>query len=281
MGLDTAITAVILIAAFYVLFFIGKIVNDKLHPEYDLNHELVESDNPALALAVAGYYGGLVLTLGGALVGPTHGIWRDLQDMAVYGVLGIVLLNLSWFFCDWVILRQFKISDELVRDRNQGAGAVSAGVSLANGFILFGSLQGVGGGPVTAIAFWAIGQLMLFIAGLVYNWITPYNIHDLIEQDNVAAGVGFGGALTAMGIVIGLAAEADFVSWEDNLPAYLIYAGVGLCLLPAARFLTDKLLLPGVNLTDEIAHQETPNVGAAYLEAFSYIAAAFIIYWCV
>jgi len=45
--------------------------------------------------------------------------------------------------------------------------------------------------------------------------------------------------------------------------------------------MTDKVLLPTVKLTDEIANQEVPNVGAAYIEAFAYIAAAFIIYWCI
>ena len=34
-------------------------------------------------------------------------------------------------------------------------------------------------------------------------------------------------------------------------------------------------------LTDEIANQEKPNLGAAYIEGISYIAAAFVISWCV
>jgi len=69
MKLDTIITGLILIVAFYVLLFIGKIINDLLHREYKLNFELVEKDNAALALAMAGYYFGLVLAIGGALVG--------------------------------------------------------------------------------------------------------------------------------------------------------------------------------------------------------------------
>lgn len=122
---------------------------------------------------------------------------------------------------------------------------------------------------------------MLIIAGLLYELITPYNLHDEIEKDNVAAGVGFAGALIAMGAVIGLAGEGDFTSWATDLPVYLGFAVLGLILLPIVRFLTDKVLLPTVKLSDEIAAQEKPNVGAAYIEAFSYIAAAFIIFWCV
>ena len=97
----------------------------------------------------------------------------------------------------------------------------------------------------------------------------------------MAAGVSFAGALVAIGAIVGLAGESNFESWSENIADYLGYAVLGLILLPFIRLLTDKVLLPGVKLTDEIAEQEKPNVGAAYIEAFSYIAAAFIIYWCV
>lgn len=281
MKLDTIVTGLILIVAFYVIFFIGKLVHDLLHREYKLNYELVEKDNAALSLAVVGYYLGLVLAIGGTLVGPSSGLVDDLIDLCIYGFLGIILLNLSWFICDKLILFKFKVSDELIRDQNLGTGAVSAGVSIATGFILFGSIKGQGGWLGTAVAFWAIGQAILIIAGLLYELITPYSIHEQIEKDNVAAGVSFGGALAAIGIVVGLAAESDFTSWSDNLPDYLSYAVLGLVLLPLVRFLTDKLLLPKVKLSNEIAAQEKPNLGAAYIEAFAYMAAAFIIYWCV
>ena len=45
------------------------------------------------------------------------------------------------------------------------------------------------------------------------------------------------------------------------------------------RLLTDKLLLPGVKLDDELVAQEEPNLGAGLIEAFSYVAAALLIGW--
>ena len=278
---DVIISGLILIIAFYILFFIGKLVHDGLHREYKLNVELVEKDNAALALAIAGYYFGLVFAIGGTMVGPSVSILDSLLDIFLYGAISIILINASWYICDKLILYKFKISDELIRDHNQGTGVVSAGVSIASGLIIFGSVQGEGGNIWTVVAFWAMGQIFLILAGLVYNLITPYDIHDEIEKDNVAAGVSFAGALVAMGTIIGLAAESDFVSWKESLPAYFSYSIVGLILLPLIRFLTDKILLPTVKLSHEIASQEKPNVGAAYIEAFSYIAAALIFYWCV
>ena len=281
MNLDVIVSGLILIAAFYILFFIGKLVNDVLHREYKLNFELVEKDNAALALALVGYYFGLVLALGGVLKGPSTGIVNDLIDLCIYGLLSIILLNVSWYVCDKLILYRFKVADELIRDQNQGTGAVSAGVSIACGFVIYGAVQGLGGNIWTVIVFWAVGQAILILSGLMYNLITPYSIHDEIEKDNVAAGVGFGGAIVSVGIIVGHAAESDFVSWTENLTDFLAYAVVGLVLLPVIRFLTDRVILPTVKLSDEIAAQEKPNVGAAYIEAFSYIAAAFVIYWCL
>lgn len=281
MDLDSLVSAAIFIIVFFLFFFIGKVVNDLLHREYNLNFELVEKDNVALAIAMVGYYFGLVLAIGGAIAGPSSGLVEDLIDVFIYGTLSIVLLNISLFLCDKLILYQFRISEELIRDHNQGTGVVSAGISVASGFIIYGAVSGEGGGIWTVVIFWALGQALLILAGLVYELITPYKIHEEIERDNVAAGVSFAGALVSIGVIIGLAGEGDFTAWSIDLPVYLGFAVVGLVLLPVIRLLTDKVLLPTVKLSEEISAQEKPNVGAAYIEAFSYIAAAFIINWCV
>ena len=281
MDLDNLVSAAIFIIVFFIFFLIGKIINDLLHREYKLNFELVEKDNAALALAVVGYYFGLVLAIGGTIAGPSAGLVEDLYDLVIYGILSIILLNISWFLCDKLILYKFRVSEELIRDHNQGTGVVSAGISVASGFIIYGAVSGEGGSIWTVLVFWALGQVLLILAGLVYERITPYNIHEQIEKDNVAAGVSFAGALVSIGVIIGLAGEGDFTAWSIDLPVYIGFAVLGLILLPIIRLLTDKVLLPTVKLSDEISAQEKPNVGAAYIEAFSYIAAAFIISWCV
>jgi uncharacterized membrane protein YjfL (UPF0719 family) len=281
MNIDDLLTALVYLFVFYLMFFIGKLLNDLLHRGYNLTYELVERDNPAIALGVAGYYLGLVLAIGGAVAGPSNGLVNDLIDLGIYGLLAIVLLNLSWFICDKLLLYRFSTEDELIRDQNSGTGAVVFGVNVASGVIVFGAVTGQGGNIWTAMGFWAVGQAILLVATWVYNRITPYDIHDVIEKDNVAAGVGFAGALIAMGIVIGLSSARDFTYWEDDLPEFILAAAAGLVMLPIVRVLTDKILLPTVKLSDEIAVQERPNVGAAYIEACSYIAASFVVCWCV
>ncbi|KIX14256.1 DUF350 domain-containing protein [Dethiosulfatarculus sandiegensis] len=281
MTVDELLTALVLLIGFFVVFWVGKMVYTLLHRQYDLNHELTQRDNPALALSLVGYYAGLVLSVGGALVGPGVSLVDSLIALAVYGLLAVVLLNISWWVCDLLILRKFKVNDELIRDMNQGTGVVVAGVFIASGFILFGAIQGESGGILTAVVYWLMGQALLVLASYVYDWITPYDLHKEIENDNVAAGVGFAGSLIGIGVLIGMSGSGSFEAWRESLLDYLSFALVGLVLLPVVRFLTDKVLLPGVSLTDEIANQEKPNLGAAYIEAFAYISGAFLIYWCV
>jgi len=107
--------------------------------------------------------------------------------------------------------------------------------------------------------------------------ITPYDIHEHIEKDNVAVGVGYAGAMVAIAILIRHGAQIDADTWLEVLENLGLETGIGLLMLPLARMLTDKILLPGRKLTDEIVNQEKPNVGAALIEAFSYIGGSMLI----
>ena len=275
---DLIATGIYLISAF-VLFWLGKLVKDLTTTSYSVREELVEKDNVALGVAMAGYYFGLVMAIGGTLSGPSQGLENDLIDIGIYGLLAIILLNLSRLVNDGLILHGFKIRDELIDDQNAGTGAVIAASYIATGLVIFGAVSGEIGGIVTTVVFWALGQAALVLAGLVYEWITPYSIHDEIEKDNVAAGVAFAGALVGIGVIVFHASAGNFISWEVNLQDFAIEVVAGLILLPIVRFIADVILLPGQKLTDEIANQEHPNLGAGFIEATSYVGASFLIVW--
>ncbi len=275
---DLIATGIYLISAF-VLFWIGKLVKDLTTTSYSVREELVEKDNVALGVAMAGYYFGLILAIGGTLSGPSQGLENDLIDIGIYGLLAIILLNLSRLVNDGLILHGFKIRDELIDDQNAGTGVVIAATYIATGLVIFGAVSGEIGGIVTTVIFWALGQAALILAGLVYEWITPYSIHDEIEKDNVAAGVAFAGALVGIGVIVFHASAGDFISWTVNLQDFAIEVVAGLILLPIVRFISDVILLPGQKLTDEIANQEHPNLGAGFIEATSYVGASFLIVW--
>ena len=275
---DLVASGIYLICSF-VLFWIGKLVKDWTTPGYVVREELVEKDNAALGVAMVGYYFGLVMAIGGVMSGPSQGLVNDLIDIGIYGLLSIVLMNFSRWVNDRLILHGFHINDELIRDQNVGTGVVVGASYIATGLVIYGALSGVLGGVMSAVAFWVLGQAALVLAGVVYNAITPYDVHAEIERDNVAAGVGFAGALVGIGIIVFHASAGDFMSWAMALEEFGLEVVLGLILLPISRTVCDVILLPGQKLTDEIVNQEHPNLAAAFIEALSYIGASFLIVW--
>lgn len=269
----------------FVMFYIGKLVYDLIHKKIDVKSELVEKDNFAFSIAHTGYLIGLLLAIGSSIVGPSNGIVNDFIDMGIYGGISIILLNLSIIICDKVILRQFSVYKEIIEDRNEGTGAVEAAVSIASGLIIFGAVSGesagIEHGILTAVVFWAVGQLVLILTSIIYNLTLSYNVFDEIEKDNVAVGVAFAGILIAIANLVRFAVSGDFHSWIESFSNIGFDLIIGLFLLPVVRFLADKVLLPGRKITDELVNQEKPNVGVALIEAFAYIGGSVLITWCI
>lgn len=278
MSLDQILSGLTYLLSLFVLLGLGKLLYDLLHPRFVLRTELFERDNVALAVTVAGYYLGLILALGGVLSGPSSGLWVDLVDIGLYGLAAVLLLNLSAWLNDKIILSKFDNQKEIIDDRNAGTGAIEAGNHIANGLIISGALSGQGD-LLTALVFWLLGQVALIAGSKIYTAMVAFDVHDEVEKDNVAVGVAFSGVLVGFGYIAGLATSGDFVSWAVNLGEYGVYVGVGLVLLPVIRWITDRVLIPGVSLDDELVGQEHPNLGAGIIEAFSYVAAAILIGW--
>ena len=281
MNLDHFLSSLTYLGSCFAILAVGHWVFILFRRSYSIQSELVDKDNAAFALVLCGYYLGLTFSIGGIIAGPSAGIENDLIDMLVYGPLAIILLNLSALINDRFILSEFNIKKEILQDQNCGTGVVEFAIFIATGLNIFGALYGLGGSIVTAVVFWFVGQTVLILASKYYNFITQYNIHEQIENDNVAVGIGFAGALIAIGNLLRAASAENFISWQDNLTTFILFMGVGIILLPIIRTLTDRILLPGRSLSDELVNQVKPNQGAAFLEASSYIGTSFLITWCI
>ena len=276
MSMEQILTGFIYLAVVLALVVVGKWIYDLLHRSFVLRTELIDKDNLAVALAVAGYYLGLVIVLGGVVSGPgSFSVVEDVIGLVLFGGLGIVLLNLSAWLNDRLVFSRFDNEKEIVEDRNTGLGAVEGANYVAVGLITAGALSGEGG-LLSGLVFWIAGLVALMLAGMLYDRITAYDLHDEIEKDNVAVGVAFAGVLVGFGNIIRLAGDGDFVSWNESLTEFGYYTVVGLVLLPVIRLFADKVLLPGARLSDELV-KDRPNLGAGVLEAVSYLGASMLI----
>ena len=276
MSVDQIVAGFVYLAVILVLLAVGKWVYDALHRRFVLRVELLEKDNLALAVTVAGYYLGLVIVLGGVVSGPASvSLLDDVIGLVIFGGLAIVLLNLSAWVNDRLVFSRFDNEREIVEDGNVGVGILEGANYVAVGLIAAGALSGEGG-MASALVFWVTGLAALVVAGVLYDRITAYDLHDQIEGGNVAVAVAFAGVLVGFGNVIRLAGEGDFVSWNESLTEFGYYLVVGLVLLPLVRLFADKVLLPGARLADELV-QERPNLGAGVIEGVTYLAASMLI----
>lgn len=283
--LDGLLTTLTYIAVSFLLFFIGKMAYQLFHPRVKVAYELVENDNLAFAFAHVGYFIGLLLAIGSVMLGESEGLVNDLMGIGIYGLLSIVLLNLSLIINDKIILSNFDLKKEIFDDKNVGTGIVEGANAIATGLVVMGAITGEGygeSGPiVNVLVYWILGQVILFVTSKIYNLMTSYDVHDHIERGNIAVAVGYSGAIMAIGNLINNALAHDFDSWMVTIQDVGFNVIVGFAFLPIARFLTDKILLPGQKLTDEIINQEDPNVGAAIVEAFAYIGGSMLIVWAL
>jgi uncharacterized membrane protein YjfL (UPF0719 family) len=261
---------------FAVVFVVGKWIDEAL-TSYSVDQELTARDNPALAISTAGYYLGIIIVYIGALLGPSTTLLNDLLLVGGYGLGGIVLLLVSRLINDGLILRGFSAEKELIEDRNPGTGAVLFGSYVASALIVAGSIYGQGGGPLTALAFYALGQGALVAFTWLYDLVVPYSLLDQIEQDNVAAGVGFGGALVAIGIIVMRAVAGDFVGWTESLQSLGLNVLLVFVYLVGIRFFFDKVVIPRHDLNREISRDR--NVGAGLLEGAVSIGFAAVLFF--
>ena len=272
------ISGIIFLTLSIFLFIISKYIKDILTP-YQLRRQLDAKQNIAVAISLSGYLIAVVIVLLGAFLSPSENLLDDTLEFMLYATLGIVLLNLSRFINDKLLLRKFCNIKELVTDQNAGAGAVEFGSYIASGLVIAGAIHGQGGGIHTALAFFILSQGALIGFAFLYNIITPFDVHDEIEKDNIAAGVAFGGTLVALGIILLKGTVGDFISWQYNLTNFLVSVTSSLIFFPIIRILLDKLLIPKIDLNHAIAQNK--NLAIGILEMTVAISFAVIIYFSI
>lgn len=273
-ALDDVIKATAFIALYLALFLLAKGFKS-LSISYRINSELAEQDNHAVALTMAGYYLATAAIFVGALVGPSRGLMQDLLVVGGYSILGLVFLNLSRWFNDLAILRRFSDTEQLVREKNIGVGAVQFGAYLATGLIAAGAISGEGGGVLSSVVFFILGQLSLLVFSLIYERFCSYDVHEELLNHNVAAGIAFGGHLIALAILIMNASSGDFTDWTKDLREFFFADIVAFVFLPVIRLIVDRMIIPGQSLGREI--REDRNIGAGILEGTTAIAFATIL----
>ncbi|MBI9074429.1 MAG: DUF350 domain-containing protein [Desulfatibacillum sp.] len=253
---------------------IAKKLMDWRTKDMDDDYEIEENSNAAVGLQRAGLYLGIALGMTGALAGGSHGFTRDVVALAWEGALIVVLLFISRELCDRIILKGID-NDAEAANANTAVGFAEMGVYISSGLILAGAFAGEGGGLLSALVFFVLGQLSLIILYYIYETATPFNIRDEIQAGNAAAGLNAAGMMVALGIILKSSISGPAMGWARDLSAFGVNAAAGLLMLFIFRFIIDWLLLPSTDYETEIKRDR--NLAAMALTEGVLLAMAVII----
>ncbi|MEH0020947.1 MAG: DUF350 domain-containing protein [Desulfobacter sp.] len=279
-----------LVGVFFI--FLAKRLDDWRTRDFDDDRH-IDDGNVAVGLRRAGLYLGIAIAMSGALSGPSSGFWIDIIQLGVDGLIITGFLFSSRFINDFVMMghvdndaecvKEFTLPDGRTVTGNTALGMVEASMYIATGLILNGSLSGGGGtffqSLVSAVLFFVLGQMVLLGFGFVYELITPFNVREEIKKNNLAAGIGLGGILIALGIILMSSLSGMFTGWLSDLTGFAVYTLFGMVLLLVFRSLMDRVLLPTTNLATEI--KEDRNVAALVVVESAIAAVAIIIAYAI
>ncbi len=267
LGAETALTL--------VLIWLGKWLQDVL-TTFDDDHELFSNDNPSLGVAKAGYYLAIAVALKSLFMGEGSGGLEEIRNFFIYGCLTLLLLNISTYITDRFIMSHLTLYDEICKERNDGVSWSLLGCYLGAAFILQGAMSGDDVGLlqscIEVILYFTLGQAMLLLANFFFCKLCPQH-RKAIDSGNAAAGISFGGFMTATGLCIGTMSKGNLHLNVSDV-SYFVSTSISatVILIALRHFLFNHLFAGGTSLNREI--YEDRNSAAGWIVALGSIGVA-------
>ncbi|MEM6347102.1 MAG: DUF350 domain-containing protein [Bacteroidota bacterium] len=276
------------LSLYVLIFFLSKWIKGWFS-SYNLDEQLTHFDNNAVSVSIAGYFIGVTAVFVGAYTGPSsNNLAMDFLGVAGYSLAGVLLLNLTRIINERFILHKFSVQKEIIHDQNPGTGVVEGASYVATALIIAGSVNGqylsesvlinqAFSGFLSTIVFYLIGIVCLIGFARIYNWLSPFDLHAEIEKDNIAAGLGFSGAIISIGIIIMRAVKGDLTDWGTDLMTLGLDILIVFIYLIVVRFVFDKFILRNSDLNTEISRDQ--NIGAGLLEMMIAICFSAVLFF--
>ena len=238
--------------------------------------------NAARGIERAGYLCGAAFVLVSVIQGCVHGedIRADILWTVVFGASALTVLWAAGAGGIRVLLHAH-LPQEIARG-NVAAGVAAGAHFAATGLIVAECFYGDDVRTLgISIVFFLIGQGTLHLCLILFRTLTLYAEDEEVMGENVAAAVSYAGAMLAIAIIVGHAADGTFEGWAPSLRAYARALGSVFVLYPMRQLVVQTLLLRqpfafrGGALDRLVAQQR--NVGVSAVEAMSYVAAALLL----
>ena len=234
---------------------------------YDPVNEMLLRDNPALALRYALFAIAVVFAVLGIFdrVQGDSGAWLFTQN----ALLAVILIYLSRYLNDWLILYHFSHNREVVQEKNSAVAIVEGATYLASAYVITGAFYDWENGPWIALVWFFIGQLMLILLAFLYR-LAGKGVDAALDDQNLAVGISLAGFLLSGGMVCGAVISGPSQGWRSDILTVAAYLGAWVLLMLVAHLISDKLAFRSSRLGEEVMEQR--NIAAALFKAVIFIA---------
>lgn len=249
--------------------------------------ELAKKDNYAFGISFAGGALALAFIIAAAIGGePSASILTEGFNVAVYALVGIVLLKIGMLVNDRLIFHRFSLKDQIDQE-NLSAGIVQGVNFVVLGIVIQSSIKWVetetwdGLIPVTLV-FFAAQVLLLIItrlrASIYRRRHTGQRFQEALREGNPALAIRYAGHI--LSAALGVSASSHLIPYLQDAPwlsaLYWFVVSLGVTLLiTILAWLARQVILREINIVEEVDNQH--NVGVAYIEAAIFVSIAIIL----
>jgi uncharacterized membrane protein YjfL (UPF0719 family) len=234
---------------------------------YDPVNEMLFRDNPALALRYALFAIAVVFAVLGIFdrTQGDSGAWFFTQQ----ALIAVILIYLSRYLNDWLILYHFSNNREVVQEKNVAVALIEGATYMASAYVIAGAFYDWQNGLAIAIVWFLIGQALLIVMAALYRAVDR-DIDAALDQQNLAAAISLGGFLLSAGMVCGAVVSGPSEGWRHDMLIVGAYLLAWILLMLAAHWLSDLMRFHSTRLRDEVMEQR--NIAAALFKAVIFLA---------
>jgi uncharacterized membrane protein YjfL (UPF0719 family) len=234
---------------------------------YDPINEILLRDNAALGIRYALYVFAVIFALLG-IFDRSQGD-SGIFEFSIHALLAALLIHLSRYLNDWLILYHFNNNREVVQEKNIPVALVEGATYVASAYIVAAAFYDFESGLWLAVVWFVIGQLLLIALASLYRVIAG-GVDAALDAHNAAVGVSLGSFLLSGGIACGAAISGPSGGWRHDILAVALFLSLWLALIGVTHFLTELLVFRSSRLSDEVMRQQ--NIAAALFKAVLFLA---------
>jgi len=97
---------------------------------YDVHKAIGDDNNAAVGISFGGFMFAIGYIASAAMSGESQSWASDLVSFALYVIIALIFLSIGYWVTDWVFLPKAKMSEEVGKQANIGAAAVSVAINI-------------------------------------------------------------------------------------------------------------------------------------------------------